>query len=83
MNDTINILIEETTETVEVTVEENCEDINLVVSEITEEINIVIEDVGVKGDSGLGAAEALDIVNRIVELESHKHPIFANLNQLP
>lgn len=69
MNDTINILIEETNQSISIAVEESTTDVNIQIDEVTEEINIVVEDVGIKGNDGLGAGEAEDIRNRLDILE--------------
>lgn len=70
MNDTVNILIEETNEAVSVSVEETTTDVSIQVNEVTEEITVVVEDVGIKGNDGLGAAEAQDIIDRLDALET-------------
>lgn len=70
MDDVINILIEETNETVSISIEETTNDISILVEEVSEEVNITIQDVGIKGDDGLGAAEADDIRDRLDTLET-------------
>ena len=70
MNDVVVIYIEEVVTSVLITVDELDENINLTVGEIIESIVIEIQDVGIKGDSGLGAQEAQEIQNRLSSLET-------------
>lgn len=69
MSDVINIQIDEVIEQATVNVEECEEQIDINVEETTDVVNLTIQEVGVKGDDGLGAAEAIEIKNRLATLE--------------
>ena len=71
--ETIIILVEENNSTTELSIIENNDSIEVEVSEIEEVVNLTIEEVGIKGDDGLGANEANDIRDRLLILENSKH----------